>query len=220
MQEYKEPLKSAENYARKVLAEVNKNITDSGLRLLYLIEVIPNWETYLTSKQLEATKSYIKCNISSEVDYELKLTTGVAHNRLFGNSKSKGALGKLEEVYKMLSDQGYFERIKNNSIKEEKRKNTIRKNVITDKTKNQLKELFTIISELEDYSSYLTVSQSEKLQKFLELKSIKKCAEYYGVTENTFRQTLLGRSNNTTSGILGKLRDAYNSNTLNNWAEL
>ena len=220
MQEYREPLRSTEHYTRKVLAEVNRNITDSGLRLLYLIEVIPNWETYLTSKQLEATKSYIHCNVSSEVDYELKLSTGVAHNRLFGNSKSKGALGKLEEVYKILSNQGYFERVKNNNKKEEKRKNSIKKSVISDKTKNQLKELFTIISELENYSKYLTTSQAEKLQKFLELKSIKKCAEYYGVTEITFKQTLLGRSNNTSSGILGKLKYAYENNTVNKWEEI
>ena len=211
-------VKSAENYANKVLIEINKNVTDSGLRLLHLIEIIPNWETYLTPKQLEATKKYVKCLNSSEVDYELNLSTGVAYNRLFGNSKNKGALGKLEDVYKILDNQGYFERIKINSKKEEKRKNTIKKSVITDKTKEQLKELFTIISELNGYDQYLTNSQSEKLQKFLELKSIKRCAEYYGITEITFKQTLFGRSNST--GILGKLRNAYRETTVLKWEEI
>ena len=211
-------IKSAESYAKKVLIEVNKNVSDSGLRLLHLIEIIPNWETYLTIKQLEATKKYIKCLSSSQVDYELNLTTGVAHHRLFGNSKSKGALGKLEDVYKILDAQGYFERIQTITKKEEKKRNVIKKNVITDKTKNQLKELFTIISELDNYDQYLTNSQSEKLQKFLELKSIKSCSEYYGITETTFRQTLFGRGANT--GILGKLKTAYENITVNKWEEI
>ncbi len=211
-------VKSAENYTNKILMQINKNITDSGLRLLHLVEVIPNWETYLTPKQLEATKKYIKCLNSSEVDYELNLSTGVAYNRLFGNKKNKGALGKLEEVYKILDNQGYFERVKLNLKKEEKRKNTIKKNIITDKTKEQLKELFTIMSELNEYDQYLTSSQTEKLQKFLELKSIKTCAEYYGITETTFRQTLFGKNNS--NGILGKLRNAYSKTTVNNWEEI
>ena len=211
-------IKSAENYTRKILIELNKNITDSGLRLLHLVEIIPNWETYLTPKQLDATKKYIKCLNSSEVDYELGLSSGVAYNRLFGNSKSKGALGKLEEIYNLLSSQGYFNRIKTINNKEENKNKIIKKNVITDKTKNQLKELYTIISELNDYDQYLTPSQSEKLQKFLELKSIKTCAQYYGITDTAFRQTLFGKNSN--SGILGRLKAAYNNTTVNDWKDI
>ena len=65
--------KSAEQYASRVLGEINKGVSDSGLRLLRLIEIIPNWETYLTAKQLEAAEQYIKCMNACEVDYKLNV---------------------------------------------------------------------------------------------------------------------------------------------------
>ncbi len=213
-----EPIESSEYYTRKVMAEVNKNMTDSGSRLIYLISKIPNWESYLTAKQLEAVKSFIKNNIASEVDYELNLSSGTAYSRIFGSGKSKGALGKLEEVNDFLSSEGYFDRIKANDDKENINKKKIKKTVMTQKTKDQLVELFTLVSEVKDYRNHLTKLQNEKLDKFIELKNMKKCAEYFGITETTLRQSLFGRDYG--SGILNKLKLIQQNETVNNWSDI
>jgi hypothetical protein len=208
--------KSIDYYNSKVLNEINKGLTDSGLRLLKLIEIIPNWETYLTPKQLEATECYIKCLNASEVDYRLNFSSGTAQQRLFGSSTSKGALGKLEEIVKRLEQQGYFER---QSIRNQKPNvKPIKKSVLSDKTKLKIKELIKIIAEMPDYENYLTDSQKERIYQFLRLRSIKACAKYFNVTEITFKQSLLGKDDK--SGILGRLKTAYDNKTVNSWEEL
>lgn len=211
-------IKSMERFSNKVLLEINKSLPDSGLKLLNLIEVIPNWETYLTDKQLESTKEYIKQLSASEVDYKLGLRTGTTQQRLFGTITSKGALGRLEEIKDRLDKQGYFDHKKNVAYKTEKRLNTIKASKISDKTKEQIKELFFIISQVPNYKDYLFPSQVERLEKFLELKSVKSCSKYFGVTEITFKQSLFGR--NYDSGILGKLRKVYESNTVSKWSDI
>jgi hypothetical protein len=202
-----------ERYTSKVLQEIHKGISDSGLKLLQLTQMIPNWETYLTPKQLEVIQCYIKCLNASEVDYQLKLNSGTTQQRLFGSSTSKGALGRLEEIVKIFEKQGYFEKQKK-VIKNQSQ----RKQIISDKTKEGIRELLKIINDMPEYEQYLTESQKTKLFEFLRLKSIKVCAKHFGIEETTFRQSLLGRNKN--DGILGKLRKAYYDKTVNNWDEI
>ena len=211
-------LKSAEKYTSKVLAEIHKGVPDSGLRFLKLTELVPNWETYLTTKQLEAAEKYIKCLNASEVDYQLNLCIGTAQQRLFGNSTSKGAIGKLEEIIKRLENQGYFEKQKAKQQKVEtvKRKGPTR--VVSDKTKIEVGELIKYICEIPDYEKYLTYSQKERIYQFLRLRSIKQCAKYFSITEVTFKQSLLGKSGD--GGILGRLRQAANITMVNNWDDI
>lgn len=211
-------IKSMEKFSNKVLLEINKSLPDSGLKLLNLIEIIPNWETYLTDKQLESTKEYIKHLSASEVDYRLGLRIGTTQQRLFGTISSKGALGRLEEIKDRLDKQGYFEHKKTAIQKDQKRAKNAKPTKISDKTKEQIKELFFIISQVPNYKEYLMPSQIERLEKFLELKSVKSCAKYFGITEVTFKQSLFGRSYD--SGILGKLRKVYESTTINKWSDL
>lgn len=211
-------IKSMENFSNKVLLEINKSLPDSGLKLLNLVEIIPNWETYLTDKQLESTKEYIKHLSASEVDYRLGLRIGTTQQRLFGTISSKGALGRLEEIKDRLDKQGYFEHKKTATQKAQKRAKNAKPTKISDKTKEQIKELFFIISQVPNYKEYLMPSQIERLEKFLELKSVKSCAKYFGITEVTFKQSLFGRSYD--SGILGKLRKVYESTTVNKWSDL
>lgn len=207
------PHQSVEKYTTKVLQEIHKGVSDSGLKLLQLIQMIPNWETYLTSKQLEVMKCYIKCLNASEVDYQLKLNSGTTQQRLFGSSTSKGALGRLEEIVKIFENQGYFEKQKKVAKNQPQRKQ-----IISDKTKEGIKELLKIINDMPEYEQYLTENQKIKLFEFLRLKSIKGCARHFDVEETTFRQSLLGRNKN--DGILGKLRKIYYEKTINNWEEI
>lgn len=211
--------KSAEQYTSKVLGEINKGVSDSGLRLLRLIEIIPNWETYLTDKQLEAAEEYIKCLNACEVDYKLNLNIGTTQQRLFGNSTSKGAIGRLEEIVSRLEKQGYFEKQKALQQKAEANANKVKKpTVISDKTKEEIRELLKLIVEMPDYEQHLNDSQKERTFQFLRLKSIKQCAKYFDVTETTFKQSLLGK--NGQGGVLGKLKAVSQSQTIDNWDDI
>lgn len=210
-------LRSSEKYTSKILNDIQKGMPDSGLRLLKLIEIIPNWETYLTVKQLESAERYIKCLSATEVDYQLNLNIGTTQQRLFGSSTSKGALGKLEETVKILEKQGYFEKQKKLTEKNENKK-VKRTSNLTNKTKEQIKELIKLVIEFPDYEQHLTDSQKERMYQFLRLRSIKACAKYFNITETTFKQSLLGKSNK--GGILGKLREINNSKTVNNWEDI
>lgn len=184
-------------------------------RLLFLIGKVPNWEVHLTDKQLECVKLYISTLDASMVDDKLNLGRGTSHSRLFGSKTSKGALGKLEEAYKKLEKYGYFDK------KEEKnnQKHTS-KSIMSEKTLNKVKELFKIVTELENYNQYLNKYQKEKLYQFLTMRSFKECAKYFDIKENTFKQNLLGRNDDDNSCILGKLRKIYNEQRVNSWDEI
>ena len=211
-------LRSIEKNNSRVLKEIYSNVPDSGLRLLHLIEKIPNWETYLTDKQLEAAERYIKCLNACEVDYQLNLNTGTAQQRLFGSSTSKGALGKLEEVIKRLEKQGFFEKQQKIIKKQKENQKPTRQPVLSEKLKEGVKELFKLVIENPDYEKYLTDSQKERMYQFLRLKSIKSCAKYFNVTETTFKQSLLGRSGS--GGILGRLKNAVSKETVDSWDDI
>lgn len=217
---YEEVNQKTNYYKTKVLGDIYKGVSDQGLQLIKLTEVIPNWETYLTAKQLEATQIYIKCLNASEVDYQLNLSTGTAHQRLFGSSTSKGAIGKLKVVAQRLEEQGYFERqrrIKQDKNSKRKTRRSNRTN-LSQKTKDDIRELFKLVVEMPDYEQYLTKSQKERIYQFMRLRSISKCAKYFGITKNTFKQSLLGRSGN--DGILGRLRKASSETTVDDWNDI
>ena len=210
-------LKSIETENSKILKDIYSTVPDSGLRFLYLTEKIPNWETYITEKQLNAAERYIKCLNACEVDYQLNLNVGTTQQRLFGSATSKGALGKLEEVAKRLEKQGYFEKQKmlaQKAMIHQKPK----KPVLSEKLKTDVKELFRLVIENPDYEKHLTPSQCERIYQFLRLRSIKGCARHFNVTETTFKQSLLGRGG--TGGILGKLKTISNQQTVSSWDDL
>ncbi len=183
-------------------------------RLMFLIEMISNWEVYLTDKQLEATKLYLSTFDATMVDIKLDLTKSTAHKRIFGGSTSKGALGRLEEAYTKLEKMGYLKNDKNNKSAKTNKRN-ITQPILANKTLEKTKELFLIISQLENYNSYLTQSQNEKLDKFLSTRSFKACAKYFNINESSFKQSILGRDDS--SGILGKLKKEYDKNHINDW---
>lgn len=209
--------KSINSSNSKTMKEIYKGLPDTGLRLIYLIEIIPNWETYLTVKQLEVTECYIKCLSAYEVDHQLKLNFGIAQQRLFGSSTSKGAIGRLEDVLKRLKEQGFYEKIKKNNINKETKKPS-KPSRLTEETKSRVKQLLRLIAEMPMYEIHLTASQKERVFQFLRLRSIKSCAGYFKITETTFKQSLFGRDG--TGGILGKLDDAYKKQTVNNWEDV
>lgn len=179
-------------------------------RFMFLIGKIPNWEIHLTDKQLECCKLYI-CNLDTYmVDDKLNLKRGTCFRRIFGNSKNKGALGRLEEIYIRLDNIGYFKE------KEVKKKNSVNnKAILSNRTLEKVKELFKMITEIQDYNKYLTKSQNEKIYYFLKTRSFKECAKYFNVTEVTFKQSILGRDDN--SGVYGKLKKIHNEIYINDW---
>lgn len=190
---------SADN-TQNVLKEIYKGVPDSGLKLLDLIEKVPNWETYLTPKQREVAILYIKCLNACEVDYQLKLNNGTTHQRLFGSSTSKGAIGRLEEISKLLKEKP----IREKQVKDNKK-------AISKKMKENIMELIQLLSDIPNYENYLTELQKERLYMFLQLKSIKACADHFCISEQTFNQTLFGNT-----GILRKLKEFQT----NNWNEI
>lgn len=91
----------------------NDNVSEYGRQLLKLIKIIPNWETYLTARQVQAVKSYVINLHASEVAKELAVEDSTAYEILFGrkNGRSLGALGKLKIAYKRLQETGYFKNL-------------------------------------------------------------------------------------------------------------
>lgn len=206
-------LQAREYFASKVKRQLNKNVTDYGLRFIKLTTLIPNWETYLTPKQREAALRYIKCMNAYEVDYQLNLSLGTTHQRLFGNKNSKGAIGRLEEVYKMLESNGYFEeKKKQKEAVNQAKKNKVR---LTEKSLQSIKELFKLIVEIPDYEKYLTKSQKEKVDHLMRTRSLVAAARACGVTVKSYKQALIGEG-----GILDKLRKVNQDRTVNSWDEI
>lgn len=207
-------LKVREKFSSKIKTELNKNTSDSGMRLIKLINIIPNWETYLTEKQLESTKKYLMTLNAYEVDYQLRLNSGTTHQRLFGSKKSKGALGRLEQVYKILEKQGYFEeqRKKQEEIND---KNQIKKKKLSQKTIQSVKELLSFIIDHPDYEKYLTKSQIEKVYHFIRLRSFAGTARQCGISQDSLKTALIGKD-----GVLERLQKVYSNKIVNSWEEL
>lgn len=102
----------------------NKGIGDHGIMFQKLTQVVPNWETYLTDKQLEVAKLYLQHMSCYAVDDILKVRPGITHDRLFRvtDEDYNCGLKRLQIAYKKLKDDGYYERLK-------KRQELIRNNV-------------------------------------------------------------------------------------------
>ncbi|MNJ90621.1 hypothetical protein D3C87_82550 [compost metagenome] len=204
-------LRSREYLSSKVKKELNKNITDYALRFVKLTSLIPNWETYLTSKQLESATRYLKCYNATDVDHQLKLTYGTTHQRLFGGSSSKGALGRLEEIYQMLERGGFFKDKEKKEAIAEKEKTP----KLTSQTLLKMRELIKIVVETNNYDQYLTPSQNEKVKEFLARRSFPKAAEALNITVQSYQQALIG-----SGGILDILKKAIEKKSVNSWEEI
>lgn len=211
-------LRVRENMVAKIKGQLNTSVTDSGLRFLKLIEIIPNWETYLTIKQLEVAKRYVTCMSAYEVDHQLKLNYGTTQQRLFGNNKSsKGAIGRLEEVIKRLENNGYFERQKKLHERVKSQSNT-KKSKVSPETLAKTKELIKLIVAMPDYDKYLTKIQSERIYHFIRLRNYKATALHLGITETALKSCLLGKKDG--EGALGKLKKAIEENTISSWEDI
>lgn len=212
-------LKAQESFTSQVKSHLNRNLPDNALRFLKYTEVIPNWETYLTTKQLQSAKKYIALLNTHEVDYQLRLNPGSTQQRLFGSSSSKGAIGRLEEVYKALEDKGYYEKMK----KKQEAAATAQSNQAKPKARQKLhaktilavKELITLIVENPEYEKFLTPSENEKVYHFLRIRNFKSTARFCGITEEALKRSLLGKG-----GVLDKLRAEVAKKTVSSWDEI
>ena len=207
-------LQAKEFFSNKVKNQLNRTVTDQGMRFMKLTSLIPNWATYLTSKQREAAIKYLSTMNAYEVDYQLKLTNGTTHQRLFGSKSSKGAIGRLEEVYKMLESNGHFaqQEKRQKEATESKRKQKIK---LTEKTLSQIQELFKLIHENPDYEQYLTKPQIKKVNELLNNRSLTKGAKACGVTVAAYQRSLIGDKS-----VLEKLKSIRDSKTINSWEEI
>ncbi|MDF2534124.1 MAG: hypothetical protein K0R18_281 [Bacillales bacterium] len=205
-------LRAREYLASKVKTQLNKNVTDYGLRFIKLTSLIPNWETYLTQKQRESAERYLKCFNAYDVDHRMKLSSGTTHQRLFGSKTSKGALGRLEEIYKMLENSGFFaEKQKRQEAAQEERKQV----KLTQKTLDNVRELIKLVIEIQNYESYVTKQQAEKIQLFMQLRNFSAASKKLGITIKSYQDALIGDG-----GALERLRAAQQQRTVNSWDEV
>lgn len=205
-------LNAREHFSNKVKTQLNKGATDYGMRFVKLTSVIPNWETYLTAKQKEAAIKYLKTMNAYEVDHQLRLSNGTTHQRLFGSKTARGAIGRLQDVYKLLEENGHFtiKQKRQEAVEVEKKKHRL-----TEKTLNQMKELFKLIHSVPNYETHITKSQQQKVDELIKTRSLLRGAQACGVTVETFEQSLLGKN-----GVLGKLKDVNQLRMVNSWDEV
>lgn len=90
----------------KARIEFNDSFCKDEEKLIELTEKLPNWQSYLTEKQLKILQLYISYRNTSAIDNQLKLTNGVSYHTLFGNNKNGknvegGVLKKLSKVYEI-----------------------------------------------------------------------------------------------------------------------
>ena len=92
----------------KFRAETNDYFCRHEEELMALIQKIPNWQTYLTDKQLQVVQLYVSNPNTCAIDTQLKLANGVSWHTLFGtvkdNKSTGGVLKKLKSVQKKLDD--------------------------------------------------------------------------------------------------------------------
>lgn len=207
-------LRASDSFTSQVKSELNRNLSDNSLKFLKYTELIPNWETYLTTKQLESAKKFITLLNSNEVDYQLNLNQGTTHQRLFGSKTSKGALGRLEEVYEALEEKGYYEQIKKKKEAAQAAKK-VKKQRLSPKTIESVRELITLIVDYPEYEKYLTKSQAEKVHHFIRLRNFQSTARHCGITQEALKRALIGQG-----GVLDKLKEETSKNTVNSWDEI
>lgn len=205
-------LNAREYFSNKVKTQLNKGATDHGLRFVKLTSVIPNWDTYLTTKQKEAAMKYLKTMNAYEVDHQLKLSNGTTHQRLFGSKKARGAIGRLQDVYKVLEANGHFT---NKQKQQEAADTEKKKHKLTEKTLKQMQELFRLIHSVPNYEMHITKAQQQKVDELIKTRSLLRGSQACGVTVETFEQALLGKS-----GVLGKLKDVNQLRMVNSWDEV
>lgn len=208
-------LRAREVMTAKYKLDMNKGATDNGLRFLELIHKVPNWETYLTPKQLEVARKYINCMNANEVDHQLKLNYGTTQQRLFGSGKSsKGAIGRLVDAHNKLESIGYYERLEK---KKEAAKVTVPQNPVSEEVMNKVKELISLIISMPDFDSHLEKDEAAKVTQFMAFRSFASAGRYFGLNEVRFANILLDEN---PGGILYKLRRTAQSTMVNNWEDI
>lgn len=104
-----------EKNANTVRSGLDKNFQTTIKKLMDLVQVVPNWETYLTDKQAEAVNLYMKNRDLNICDHKLGLTKGGTYTRIFGDkfNQHQGAIGRLQKAYMGLQSSGHYEDNKN-----------------------------------------------------------------------------------------------------------
>lgn len=87
--------------------------TEQSNQLEKYMQIVPNYETYLTPRQRDAVASYKNHFRISDVANDLKIEESTAQELLFGrrSKKTTGALGKLMLAHQLLTENGYYERL-------------------------------------------------------------------------------------------------------------
>jgi hypothetical protein len=98
-----------ERTLKKFRLETNDYFCKHETELIDLTEKIPNWETYLTDRQVEIVKLYLNFRNVSDVTRKLGWRGNGVYNVLFGNYGKEreikgGVLKKLRAVYQKLQE--------------------------------------------------------------------------------------------------------------------
>ena len=95
-------VKNSESFLKNVRQTDNERVCRHEGQLLSLIEKVENWESYLTDRQLQITKSFINHRSPASVDVQLSLKPSTAYKILFGpmnHSIVQGVTAKLQKIY-------------------------------------------------------------------------------------------------------------------------
>lgn len=208
-------LRAREVMIDKYKVDMNRNATDNGLRFLDLIHKVPNWETYLTPKQLEVARKYINCMNANEVDHQLRLNSGTTQQRLFGSGKtSKGAIGRLSDVRKKLEASGFYER---QEKKNEAKAVQTQRTPVSEEIMVKVKELISLIISMPDFEKHLEKDEAAKITQFMAFRNFAAAGRQFGMNEAKFANTLLDE---TPGGILDKMRRLAQSSMVSTWDDI
>jgi DNA-binding CsgD family transcriptional regulator len=95
-------VKNSESFLKNVRQTDNERVCRHEGQLLGLIEKVENWQSYLTDRQLQITKSFINHRSPASVDVQLNLKPSTAYKILFGpmnHSIVQGVTAKLQKIY-------------------------------------------------------------------------------------------------------------------------
>lgn len=202
---------SHKNYEKQesAISTMSKNIICNYLEeIIFLTNNIPNWDIYLNEKQVKILKLFITYKNISDTAILMNLPYGTIYSALFGSSikDEQGIYGKLKKIYSVINE--------NNKNVNSLGKVIIEHNETIKKNRNNnidhKEQLYKFVDAIPNWKDYLTNSQIEVLELYIEHKSCSKVDEILG--KNSTWSILYGKTKLNPKGIYGKLEKIYREN--------
>jgi hypothetical protein len=198
-------LNMSNSYSNIIQMNLKNKVGKFDDELVYLIESIPNIETYLTDKQIKLVNLFKSDKNTTSVS--IRLNNANVYSELFGKISGKGGifkkllnvyytLNKLNKITVETDEDKYFHN---------KLLNIYKKN----KQEENIKIIQKMIYGLPDYKKLFSENDKTLLRAYIEFKDFKKIDNYYGVNS---KETILTSDNS----ILKRLKKYYDEEIKNN----